>query len=453
MSKVIKIHKGLDITLKGSAEKVLGKFPLSMDYAVKPSDFQNLTPKLVVKEGDAVLAGTALFVDKHCPEINFVSPISGTVKEIVRGDKRKLLAVTVSPAAEQQHLQHNIKALNSISREELIAFLLESGVWPFIKQRPYGIVARPTDTPKAIFISCFDTAPLAPDLEYVLNGETEAFQKGIDVLRKLCDNIHVGITENPSATSIIPKIKGITTHAFAGPHPSGNVGTQIHHISPINKGEVVWTITPQHIVSLGRLFLKGIYDVSKVIALAGSEVKKPRYFRIIDGANIAVIHEHLCKDKPVRYISGNVLTGANVGPNGHLSFYDNMISVIPEGDYYEFLGWANPFRMKKFSVSRSYFSWIFPKKEYALDTNINGGQRAFVMNGEYEKVLPMDIYPVYLLKAILAEDIDKMEQLGIYEVVEEDLALCEFVCTSKIDVQDIIRQGINLMIKEMDDHI
>ncbi|MDR0295331.1 MAG: Na(+)-translocating NADH-quinone reductase subunit A [Prevotellaceae bacterium] len=453
MSKVIKIHRGLDISLKGSAEKVLAKFPLSMDYAVKPIDFQGLTPKLLVKEGDTVLAGMPLFVDKYRPEIRFASPVSGTVKEIVRGDKRKLLAVTVTPTPEQQHLQYKIKVLETLPREELIAFMLESGVWSFMKQRPYGIVAHHNDKPKAIFISCFDTAPLAPDIEYVLNGEAEAFQKGIDVLRKLCDNIHVGTIETPSATSIIPKIKGITMHAFAGPHPAGNVGIQIYHLSPINKGEIVWTITPQHVVSLGRLFLKGIYDVSKVIALAGSEVKKPRYFRIIDGANIAVIREQLYNDKPTRYISGNVLTGTNIGTDGHLGFYDNLITVIPEGDHYEFLGWANPLRLKKYSVSRSYFSWIFPKKEYALDTNINGGQRAFVMTGEYEKVLPMDIYPVYLLKAILAEDIDKMEQLGIYEVIEEDLALCEFVCTSKIDVQDILRKGIDLMIKEMGDNI
>lgn len=453
MSKIIKISKGLDISLKGSAEKVLAKFPLSADYAVKPIDFQGLTPKLSVKEGDAVLAGTPLFVDKYRPDIQFVSPVSGTVKEIVRGDKRKLLAVTLTPAAEQHYLRHDIKPLDSLLREELIAFMLESGVWPFIRQRPYGIVAKPDDKPKAVFISCFDTAPLAPDIEYILTGEAEAFQKGIDILHKLCDKIHIGTTESPSANSIIPKIKGVTTHAFSGPHPAGNVGVQLHHLSPLNKGEVVWTITPQHVVSLGRLFLKGIYDVAKIVALVGSEVKRPRYFRIIDGANIAVIHEQLNNNKPARYISGNVLTGTNVGANGHLGFYDSMITVIPEGEHHEFLGWANPFRMKKYSVSRSYFSWIFPKKEYSLDTNINGGQRAFVMTGEYEKVLPMDIYPVYLLKAILAEDIDKMEQLGIYEVIEEDLALCEFVCTSKIDVQDILRRGINLMIKEMGDHI
>ena len=449
MSNVIQIRKGLDISLKGKAEKVLTKISGAAVYAVKPDDFQGITPKLTVKEGDTVLAGTPLFTDKHRPEINFVSPVSGSVQQIVRGDKRKLLAITITPTAEQEFLRHETGNLNALSREALVAFLLKSGAWPFLKQRPYGIIANPADQPKAIFISGFDSAPLAPDMDYVLTGEAEAFQKGIDVLRQLTGKVHLSMNDQPAATSILQKVKGVEFHTFKGPHPAGNVGVQIHHIAPLNKGDVVWTIDLQHIVSLGRLFLKGVYDVSKVIALVGSEVKKPRYFRMISGACIKPLHDYINTAGSPRYISGNVLTGTNIGAEGFLSFYDSMISVIPEGDHYEFLGWANPFRMKKFSVSRSYFSWIFPDKEYALDTNINGGQRAFVMNGEYEKVLPMDIYPVYLLKAILAEDIDKMEQLGIYEVVEEDLALCEFVCTSKIDVQDILRKGINLMIKEM----
>ncbi len=451
MSNLIQIRKGLDISLKGKAEKVLTKIPGATIYAVKPTDFQGLTPKLLAKEGDSLLAGTPLFTDKYNPEINFVSPVSGTVQHIVRGDKRKLLAITVSADAEQKYLPHETGDLSKLSREKVIELMLKSGVWPFIKQRPYGITANPKDQPKAIFISGFDSSPLAPDLDYVLTGEAEAFQKGIDVLKKLCDNIHLSVNDQPAATSILLKVKGVQTHTFTGPHPAGNVGIQIHHISPLNKGELVWSIDPQHIVSLGRLFLKGIYDVSKVIALAGSEVLKPRYFRMISGTGIQPLHEFINTKNNPRYISGNVLTGTNIGADGFLGFYDNMLSVIPEGDHYEFLGWANPFRMKKYSVSRSYFSWIFPRNEYSLDTNINGGQRAFVMTSEYEKVLPMDIYPVYLLKAILAEDIDKMEQLGIYEVVEEDLALCEFVCSSKIDVQDILRKGLNLMMKEMGD--
>jgi Na+-transporting NADH:ubiquinone oxidoreductase subunit A len=451
MPTIISIHKGLNISLKGSAEKVLSKIPISSDYAVKPDDFQGLTPKLTVTEGEQVSAGTPLFVDKYNPDIRFVSPVSGTVSRILRGDRRKLLSVTVTPSDEPQYIQHPVKDIKSLSREEVIQRMLESGAWPFLKQRPYGILAKPGDNPKAIFISGFNSAPLGPDVDFALTGEGVAFQAGIDALRKLSNTIHLGLNDQVSANSIFRKIKGVEAHTFTGPHPAGNVGIQIHHLSPINKGEIVWTIEPQHVVSLGRLFLKGIYDVSKVVALVGSEVKKPRYFRIISGANITPLQSYINTPSNPRYISGDVLTGANIGATGHLGFYDTMISIIPEGDYYEFLGWANPFRMKKYSVSRSYFSWIFPHKEYALDTNINGGQRAFVMTGEYEKVLPMDIYPVHLLKAILAEDIDRMEQLGIYEVIEEDLALCEFVCTSKIDVQHLLRQGINLMIKEMGD--
>lgn len=449
MSKVIKIRRGLDISLKGIAEKVLSKTAKVASYAVKPVDFPHLVPKLVVREGDAVLAGAPLFVDKYNPEVRYASPVSGTVAAIVRGDKRRLLEVVVTPADEQQYLQHPVADLAACSCEQVISLMLESGVWPFLKQRPFGIVAHPADRPKAIFISGFDTAPLAPDIDYVLTGEGEAFQKGIDVLRKLCDKIYLGLNNQLAAISIFRKTKGVETNTFIGPHPAGNVGVQIYHISPLNKGEKVWTIEPQHIVSLGRLFLKGIYDVSKVIALVGSEVKKPRYYRMIAGAAVSCVEEHIIKTNHPRYVSGNVLTGANIGANGHLGFYDNLLTVIPEGDKYEFLGWLNPLRLHRYSVSRSSLSWIFPRKEYTLDTNINGGVRAFVVNGEYEKVLPMDIYPVYLLKAILASDIDKMEQLGIYEVLEEDLALCEFVCTSKIPVQQILRKGIGEIYEEL----
>jgi Na+-transporting NADH:ubiquinone oxidoreductase subunit A len=449
MPAIISIHKGLNISLKGKAEKVLSKIPVSPDYAVKPADFQAVIPKLMVVEGDQVLAGSPLFVDKNQPDIRVASPVSGTVRCILRGDKRKLLAVLIAPSDEQQYVKHPVKDIKNLTREEVIRQMLDSGAWPFLTQRPYGILAQPGDKPKAIFISGFNSAPLGPDVDFALTGEGEAFQTGIDILRKLSHTVHLSLNNQVSANSIFRKIKGVEMHTFIGPHPAGNVGIQIHHLSPINKGEVAWTIDPQHVVSLGRLFLKGVYDVSKVVALVGSEVKKPRYFRIISGANITPLQSYIDTSSNPRYISGDVLTGANIGATGHLGFYTTMITVIPEGNHYEFLGWANPFRMKKYSVSRSYFSWMLPDKEYSLDTNINGGQRAFVMTGEYEKVLPMDIYPVYLLKAILANDIDRMEQLGIYEVIEEDLALCEYVCTSKIDVQQILRRGIDLMIKEM----
>lgn len=449
MSKVIKIRRGLDISLKGKAEKVLSKTAKVASYAVKPVDFPHLVPKLAVREGEPVLAGAPLFVDKYRPDVRYVSPVSGTVSAIVRGEKRRLLEVVVTPAEEQQYLQHPLLNLADCSREQIVSLMLESGVWPFLKQRPFGVVAQPADRPKAIFISGFDSAPLAPDIDYVLTGEGEAFQKGIDVLRRLCDKIYLGLNDQLAAVSIFRKTKGVETNTFIGPHPAGNVGVQIYHISPLNKGEIVWTVDPQHIVSLGRLFLKGIYDVSKVIALAGSEVKKPRYYRMIAGAAVSCVDEHIIKTNRPRYISGNVLTGTNIGAGGHLGFYDNLLTIIPEGDKYEFFGWLNPLRLHRYSVSRSYLSWISPEKEYTLDTNINGGMRAFVVNGEYEKVLPMDIYPVYLLKAILASDIDKMEQLGIYEVLEEDLALCEFVCTSKIPVQQILRKGIGEIYEEL----
>ncbi|MDR1680330.1 MAG: Na(+)-translocating NADH-quinone reductase subunit A [Prevotellaceae bacterium] len=447
MSNVIRIRKGLTLSLRGKAEKVVSKLPAAA-YALKPGDFPYLTPRLTVGEGDAVLAGTPLFTDKYRPEIRYASPVSGTVSAIVRGDKRRLLEVVVTPSAEQEYVTHDAMDVAALSREAIIGRLLESGAWPFIRQRPFGMVADPADTPKAIFISGFDSAPLAPDTDFTLTGEAIAFQKGIDVLRRLTDKVYLCLNDETAATSIFHKITGVTKKVFRGPHPAGNVGVQIHHISPINKGEKVWTIDPQHIVAIGRLALRGVYDVSKVVALAGPSVKRPRYFRTIAGAALSGIAGYVDMSGSRRYISGNVLTGANVGADGYLGFYDNSITVIPEGDTCEFLGWANPLRLHRYSVSRSYLSWMFPRREYAPDANMNGGVRAFVVSGAYEKVLPMDILPVYLLKAILAGDIDRMEQLGIYEVVEEDFALCEFVCPSKIPVQDIIRKGIALMVNE-----
>ncbi|MDR1055946.1 MAG: Na(+)-translocating NADH-quinone reductase subunit A [Prevotellaceae bacterium] len=450
MSKVVKIKKGLDIKLKGSAEKVLAKATIAESYAVKPTDFAGLMPKLVVKQGDQVKVGTPLFFDKNRPEIMFVSPVSGTVSAINRGERRKLLEVVVTPGTEQEYEKHNVGNAASLNREELIALMLKGGVWPFIKQRPYGIIANPSDTPKDIFISGFDTAPLGVDMDFILTNEAEHFQKGIDILKKLTPNkVHLGVTTGNAASGILKKVKGVESTIFTGPHPAGNVGVHINHIAPINKGEIVWTIDPQLVALLGRFFTSGIYNVEKIIAVAGSEVKRPQYFRIITGASLKCIAYNIASENSPRYISGNVLTGTELSADGFLGFYDNMISVIPEGNHHELFGWAKLFRPKVFSTSHAYLSFLTPNKKYALDTNLNGGERAFVMTGQYEKVLPMDIYPVYLLKAILAEDIDKMEQLGIYEVIEEDLALCEFVCTSKTEVQAILRKGIDLMIKEM----
>ena len=450
MSKIIKLRKGLDVNLQGVAEKTTVQLPQSSEYAVSPLDFVDITPKMLVKVGDTVKAGTPLFFSKNDERILFTSPVSGTVSAVNRGEKRKILNVTITADAQQTYEEFTVPELSKASREEVIALLLKSGLWTMLIQRPYGIIANPSDAPKAIFVSAFDSAPLAPDYNYVLAGEKQNLQKGFEVLGKLTEG-KVHLSTNAKAEGDWSFVKGVELHSFAGKHPAGNVGVQIHHIDPINKGERVWTMNIQDVAIIGRLFSEGKIDMSKTIAVAGSEVAKPHYVRIVSGAPIADILNGNVKaqgeEHSVRVISGNVLTGVKSEMNGYINFYANMLSVIPEGNHYEMLGWIMP-RFSKFSVSRAYFSWLCPKKSYNLDTNLNGEERAFVVTGLYEKYLPMDIYPMHLLKAILAGDIDKMENLGIYEVVEEDFALCEFVDPSKTDMQQIIRQGINLMIKE-----
>ncbi|MDR2651810.1 MAG: Na(+)-translocating NADH-quinone reductase subunit A [Prevotellaceae bacterium] len=456
MLKVIKLRKGLDIKLKGEPEKIFGATEKPAKYALKPTDFIGITPKLVVQEGDKVKIGTPLFLDKNNPEIKFVSPVSGTISAINRGEKRKLLSIVVTSDAVDDYIKHEVGDLENMTREQIINLILESGTFPFFIQRPYGIIANPNDVPKAVFVSCFDSSPLAVDYDFAMQYDAEYLKKGVKVLSKLTNgNVNLGISKKMLKSKIFNTefldAKNVVITAFAGKHPSGNVGVQINHVNPVNKGDVVWTIKLQHVVMLGKLFEKGIYDANKVVVLAGSRVERPCYFRLLAGAPVSIFSNQIKKEseKENRIISGNVLSGSQIAEDDYLGFYDDQICVIPEGNYNELFGWAKPLRMKKFSVSRSYFSWIMPNKKYDLDTNYNGGVRAFVMNGQYEKVLPMNIYPVFLLKAILANDIDKMEQLGIYEVIEEDLALCEFVCTSKIDVQKILRDGIDLMIKEM----
>ena len=458
MIKHIQLHKGLDIPVKGAAELRIEKTIISDVVSVKPVNFKNLTPKLLVREGDEVKAGSILFVDKYHPEVGFASPVSGTVEQIVRGEKRKLLEVRIKAAKTTDYIKFNTPDVVKATAEEIKKVLLESGLWVALKQRPYGIVANPADEPRAMFVAAFDSAPLAPDYNFTLKGEAANLQVAVDVLNKLTKGgVFVGLNAKEAATSPFNHLKNVKHYGFSGAHPAGNVGVQINNIAPVNKGEVVWTIDPMFMVAVGKLFTKGIYDVTRTIAVAGNRVEKPCYVTCLPGTQIKDL-DFLVSKKEVeifdqecgcRYISGNVLTGSNVGAEGSLDFYSNMVTVISEGNYYEMFGWVKPMRFGKFSFSKSYFSWLTPKKKYKVDTNTNGGQRAFVVSDVYGKVLPMDIYPVYLLKAILAEDIDKMEQLGIYEVIEEDLALCEYVCPSKIDIQDIISKGIATMIKEM----
>ena len=450
MSQVIKLKKGLDILLEGEAKRELTRLPLVHAYALKPEDFPGVTPKLLVRVDDEVKVGTPLFFDKYRPQILFTSPVSGKVSAIVRGEKRKILEVVITPEAEQVYETFDVPAIEATDREQIKSLMLKAGLWPMIIQRPFGIVANPQDTPKSIFVSGFDSAPLAPDMNFVLENEAENLETGFTLLGKLTDGkVYLGLKNGTSG--VLNQVKNAEIRLFEGPHPAGNVGVQIHHIDPINKGDVAWTVDVQHVAMIGRFFRTGKVDMSKIIALTGSETAQPRYFSVITGLPINSIvrqKELRSQTEKVRIISGNVLTGRRVEPEGYLDFYSNQVTVIPEGDTYEFLGWGMP-RLNKFSVSRSYFSWLSPKKHYRLDTNMNGGVRAYVVTGLYDKYLPMDIYPLYLLKAILAGDIDKMENLGIYEVIEEDFALCEFVDPSKTEMQAIIRQGIDLMIKEL----
>lgn len=449
MSKHFKLKRGLDIRLKGAAEAVLENAAMPQTVALKPTDFPGLTPKLSVKADATVKAGDALFFDKYHPEILFTSPVSGIVKSINRGERRKILEVVIEADGKNEFKEFVQADPLKLSREEICTQLLNSGIWPFIRQRPYGITAHPEDKPKNIFISGFDSSPLAPDYEFVFQSEKSALQTGINALGKLTEgSVFAGISSKQS-NGIFSGLKNITVNTIDGPHPAGNVGVQIHHVSPINKGDVVWTVSLQAVVYIGRLFETGKLDLSKTIALTGSEVTAPKYYQTVHGAEISsLINGKTKKETNERIISGNVLTGTKVDTDDFLGFFDQQITVIPEGDEYEFLGWATP-GADKFSASKTFLSSLLPKKEYTLNANMHGAERAFVLSGQYEKFLPMDILPVYLLKAILANDIDKMEQLGIYELVEEDLALCEYACTSKIRVQDILREGINTMVKEL----
>ncbi len=449
MTKTIRLKKGLDIRIKGKAEKQWLPEVAVSEVGICPDDFIGLVPKPLVKEGEKVKAGSPLFYHKDFPQIVIASPVSGILKEIKRGAKRKIEAFVIESddilTYDDTFVKESFESYTSAQWKE---FFLKSGLWAYIRQRPFNIVADPNALPQAIFISSFDTAPLAPDLEFILSEDQRYLQIAIDTLKKLVDvPVYVGLKEG--MPSVFENINNIEIFYFSGPHPAGNVGVQIHHIRPINKGEVVWVIRPEDLVVIGKYVVEKRYDVRRTIIMAGSQLKQRGYVKTIQGAKLSqIIDKSLLEPTESRFISGNVLTGSNVGYDGYLGFYDRMISVIPEGKYYEFIGWAMP-GFKKYSVSRTFFSWLMPKKEYVLDTNYHGGERAFVMTGQYEKVVPMDILPQQLVKAAIIKDIDLMEKLGIYEVVEEDLALCEFVCTSKIEVQKIIREALDYIRSEM----
>ena len=449
MSNNIKLKKGFDINLAGKADKRFADAPQPETFSYKPTSFKGiLRPKLLVEVGDTVKAGTPILFDKKNDRVMHVAPVSGEVVEIRRGEKRKLLEVVI--LADKEIVSEEFKAIpdpDALSREEVINHMLRTGVWVNLVERPFGVIANPDASPKGIFVSCFDTNPLAPDYDFIFQGQGDAFQTGLDVLKKLTDGqVHLGLSKDTESSSIFAAAKGVSTNTFSGPHPAGNVGVQIHHTDPINKGDVVWTINPFGVIQLGKLFREGTYDASKVIALTGSEVNNAQYYRTFAGANIKNLVNGNVSAGNHRYISGNVLTGKGIGPEGHMGYFDHQVTVIPEGDHYEMFGWIKPtFNKLSFQKAFGLLGFLNSGKEFVVDTNTKGEPRAFVQTGVFERVLPMDILPGYLIKAIMAEDYDDMEALGIYEVIEEDLALCEFVDVSKHDIQAILREGLDLL--------
>jgi Na+-transporting NADH:ubiquinone oxidoreductase subunit A len=451
MSKFVKLKKGFDIKLAGKAELKTSTSIQPETFAIKPTDFLGIQrPKVLVKEGDTVKAGTPILFDKKKEKVLYCAPVSGEIVEIKRGEKRKLLEIVIlaDKAMEYEKFQqYAMSDIPGLSRDVVVDQLLKSGVWPNIIQRPFGIVANPEDSPKAIFISAFDTHPLAPDYDYLFKGEEQYFQAGIKVLKKLTSGaVHLNLNGNTEVSKVFSGATEVVVNKFSGPHPSGNVGVQIHHLDPINKGDIAWTINPFGVIQIGKLFLEGKYDTSKLLAVAGSEIKQPQYYKTYVGASIKKFIENNLKDEHVRYISGNVLTGSKILRDGHVGFYDHLLTVIPEGDEHEFFGWILPTTNKlSFHRAVGLLSFLNPNKEYILTTNTRGEERAFVQTGVFEKVTPMDILPTHLIKAVLAEDYDDMEALGIYEVIEEDLALCEFIDVSKHEIQSILREGIDLI--------
>ncbi|MDA9335518.1 Na(+)-translocating NADH-quinone reductase subunit A [Flavobacteriaceae bacterium] len=450
MSNDIRIKKGLDIKLVGEAVLTKSDAIKSNFYSVKPEDFHGLTPKLLVKAGAKVKAGEPIFYDKSNESIQFVSPVSGEIVEIIRGEKRRILEIKIQADKTQTFLEHQKLEVKSAKAEDIKAKLLATGCWPFIMQRPYDVIANPDNTPKGIFVSAYASAPLAADYDFVLTGKQAELQAAVTALSKLTTGkIHVSISKN--SHSPFTNLEDVVTHNVSGPHPSGNVGTLINKIDPVNKGEVVWTITPQDLVIIGELLLTGKFNAERIVALAGSGIKEPRYLVTKIGSEIAtmVYDRGIEKNANVRIISGTVLSGKEIKPDGYLGYYSNVVTVIPEGDDYEFFGWNKPV-FDKVSTSRALtFSWLTPNKKFDLNTNTNGEHRAFVLTGSYEEVFPLDIFPLQILKACMYQDLDEMEALGMYEIAPEDFALTEFVCVSKQPHQKIIREGLDLMLKEI----
>ena len=446
MINLIETHKGLDIQLAGKASEKKTKLGVVSDYALVPDDFTGIVPKVVVKEGDHVLAGDPLFVNKNFPEVRFASPVSGIVEAVVRGDRRKVLCVKVKADDSQEYRDFGSKNVDSLDGNGVRSLLLEAGLFGYINQLPYAVSTTPDTTPKAIFVSAFRDMPLAGDFDFEVNGQEADFQTGITALSKIAQ-VNVGISSK-SQNETLRNLKDATVTAWQGPCPAANVGVHVNHLCPVNKGEVVWTVDPVAVIFIGRLLNTGKVDLRRTIAVAGSEVVEPHYVDALVGTPLKAILEGNVREGAVRIINGNPLTGRKDSLDGYLGAHTSEVTVIPEGDDAdEMLGWIMP-RLGHFSANRSYFSWLLGKRDYKLDARVKGGKRNMIMSGEYDKVLPMDIYGEYLIKAIIAGDIDKQEQLGIYEVAPEDFAVAEFVDSSKLELQSLVRKGLDTLRKE-----
>ncbi|MCH2216295.1 MAG: Na(+)-translocating NADH-quinone reductase subunit A [Flavobacteriales bacterium] len=449
MSKAIKVKKGANINLMGEAEKKTASAQRASVFAIKPDDFFGTIPKLSLKEGAEVKAGTSLFYDKAKTRVKFTSPVSGEIVEVKRGAKRKILEVKVLADSEIQY-ETFTPWTGGTDRESLVNTMLEMGLWPFLKQRPYGVVANPDDAPRDIFVSFNNTAPLAPKASYALAEEKDDIQLALDALNLLSEGaVHIGVE---AGDNFFGSMSNVQVHTVSGPHPAGNVGVLIHHVAPINKGETVWTVSGMDLAIIGRSLRAGQFRAERTVALVGSEVEAPQYYTTMIGAKIeSIVGGKLIGDN-YRIISGDPLTGDAVEIEGHLGFFSSQISVLPEGDHKKFFltdGWLAP-GFKSFSLSKAFPSWLTPGKKYRLDTNLNGEERAFVVTGELERVFPFEIYPMQLIKSIMVNDIDAMEKLGIYEVLPEDFAVCEFACTSKINIQQVVEDGLADMRKEFE---
>ncbi len=445
INQIIHLRKGLDIRLKGRAEEQKLQLKSNGKYALVPDDFEGVTPKVVVREGDHVKAGDALFVNKQYPEIRFASPVSGKIIAVERGERRKVLCVKVEADAQQEFVDYGKKDVTKMDGKAVIEALLEAGLFGYINQLPYAVSTNPSVMPKAIFVSALRDKPLACNFEYEVKGQEADFQTGLSALAKIAKT-YLGVGQD----SVLADMKDIEVNAFVGPCPAGNVGVQVNHLDPVNKGEVVWTIgDPSVVLFIGRLFNTGKVNLTRTVALCGSEVSKPVHVDMLVGEELStLLSNSYDASHHVRIINGNVLTGRQTTKDGFRGAHTSEITVIPEGDDAdEMLGWILP-RFKQFSVNRSYFSWLCGKKEFEADARIKGGERHMIMSGEYDKVLPMDIYGEYLIKAIITGDIDRQEQLGIYEISPEDFALAEFVDSSKLELQRIVREGLNILRKE-----